>query len=165
MTGLSEFKIYSELVYSSSVRVSLAGEETNSVWNLVSLWVHGWVAPDWYKYPEYCAQPKHPRKADILHSKEIKLQKLQHILTISTNTRRLPWSLFYWFLGYQHVAAWRRWGKLNQIIAGVRSKIEHWSVKLQRGPLRYLSINENCGFEWDLFEYKERICVNWETCW
>lgn len=66
---VDRIRIYSdsELVYSNSVRVSLVGEETNSVWNLVSLWVHGWVRPDWYKYPEYCAQPKHPHKADIQH--------------------------------------------------------------------------------------------------
>ena len=125
-------QIYSELiyllVYSNSVRVSLVGEETNSVWNLVSLWVHGWVRPDWYKYPEYCAQPKHLTRLAFKHSIE-KGIKLHYVTkwTISTNTRRLPWSLFYWFLGYGNVSARRIRGKL---------KSERWSAhRLRTGQL------------------------------
>ena len=134
--------MYSELVYSSSVRFSLAGEETNSVWNLVSLWVHGWVASDWYKYPEYWAQPKHPRKADILHS-TFKRNKVTNVTTCFQQS--LPTQdafLSHCFIGSldtsMNVAAWRRFGKLKSH-SGVRSLIEHWSVeRLQQGQVRYL---------------------------
>ena len=121
----SQFKMYSELVYSSSVRFSLAGEETNSVWNLVSLWVHGWVASDWYKYPEYWAQPKHPRKADILHS-TFKRNKVTNVTTCFQQS--LPTQdafLSHCFIGSldtsMNVAAWRRLGKLKSHSGGQKS--------------------------------------------
>ena len=49
-----------------------------------------------------------------LHWKRNKVTQCYKMLwTISSNTRRPPWSLFYWFLGYENVTAWGIRGKLK----------------------------------------------------
>ena len=131
--------IYSELVYiySNSVRVSLVGEETNSVWNLVSLWVHGWVPPDWYKYPEYCAQPKHPHKADIQHYIE-KGRKLHNVTKCCEQSLATPDALLgHCFIGSLDTRMWRREGSEE---SSNHSQESDWSVG-QRGQFRYRSKN------------------------
>ena len=131
--------IYSELVYiySNSVRVSLVGEETNSVWNLVSLWVHGWVPPDWYKYPEYCAQPKHPHKADIQHYIE-KGRKLHNVTKCCEPSLATQDALLgHCFIGSLDTRMWRREGSEE---SSNHSQGSDWSVG-QRGQFRYRSKN------------------------
>ena len=131
--------IYSELVYvySNSVGVSLVGEETNSVWNLVSLWVHGWVPPDWYKYPEYCAQPKHPHKADIQHYIE-KGRKLHNVTKCCEQSLATPDALLgHCFIGSLDTRMWRREGSEE---SSNHSQESDWSVG-QRGQFRYRSKN------------------------
>ena len=49
--------------------------------------------------------------------------------------------------------------------SGVRSKIEHWSVKLLRGDLSGIYLSNKLVVLNGIYLSKERICVNWETCW
>ena len=142
-------------VYSNSVGVSLVGEETNSVWNLVSLWVHGWVPPDWYKYPEYCAQPKHPHKADIQHYIE-KGTKLHNVTKCCEPSLATQDTLGHCFIGSLDTRMWRREGSEE---SSNHSQGSDWSVG-QRGQFRYRS--KNLLVLNRILLIKKRICVNAE---
>ena len=78
--------------------------------------------------------------------KRNKVTQVTTCLTISTNTRRLPWSLFYWFLGYQHVVAWRRRRKLNQIIAGSEVRLSTGQLSCYAGTTKVSFYQINLWF-------------------